>query len=118
MSDEERKTTHDSVCLVAKSKTIIPTCTASFPKGLVANLGKSKTVILLTCAASFPKGGSSPNTLASSSLEPLDWVASVVAGVFDINPSATKCLKSGVNANSVIRMAVGPHTSRTFPSAS
>ena len=92
--DEERKSTHDSVCLVAKSKTIN-----------------------LACAASVPVGGSLSDPSASTSL---DWVASVVGGVSDRNsvPSATKYLKLGVNANSVIRMAVGPHTSRTFPSTS
>jgi hypothetical protein len=90
MSD---KTTHDSVCFVAKSK------------------------IIILPGAAFPPGGVEDGSPACT---PLDWVASVVGGVLDRHsmPTATKRLKSGVNANSVNRMAVAPHASRTFPSAS
>ena len=94
MSDEESKTTHDSICFVAKSKTII------------------------LAGAVFPPEGVEDGSPACT---PLDWVASVAGGVFDRHhsmPTATKCLESGVNANSVNRMAVAPHASRTFPSAS
>ena len=93
MSDEESKTTHDSVCFVAKSKTIILTGAAFPPEGV--------------------EDGSPAGT-------PLDWVASVAGGAFGRHsmPTATKCFESGVNANSVNRMAVAPHASRTFPSAS
>ena len=93
MSDEGSKTTHDSVCFVAKSKTIILTG-AAFPPGAVED--------------------------GSPTCTPLDWVASVAGGVFDRHsmPTATKCLESGVNANSVNRIAVAPHASRIFPSAS
>ena len=93
ISDEESKTTHDSVCFVAKSKTIILTGAAFPPEGV---------------------------EVGSPACTPLDWVASGAGGVFGRHsmPTATKCLKSGVNANSVNRMAVGPHASRTFPSAS
>jgi hypothetical protein len=95
MSDERKvkKTTHDSVCFVAKSKTII-----------------------LTGAAAFTAEGVEDG---SPTCTPLDWV-SVTGGVFDrfSMPTATKCFESGVNANSVNRMAVASHESRTFPSAS
>ena len=85
------KTTHDSVCFVAKSKTIILT------------------------GAAFPPGGTEAGSPACT---PLDWVASVIGGVDGHSmPTATKCLKSGVNAKSVNRMAVAPHASRIFPSA-
>ena len=88
------KITHDSVCFVAKSKTIILT------------------------GAAFPPEGVEDGSPACT---PLDWVTSVVGGVFvgrHSMPTATKYFESGVNANSVNRMAVAPHASRTFPSAS
>ena len=92
---KKEKNTHvdNSVCFVAKSKTIIISGALLPTKGI--------------------EDGSPASTL-------LDWVTSVAGGVIDRYPmpAATKCFESGVNANSVNRTAIVPQASRTFPSAS
>ena len=94
MPMRESKATHDSICFVAKSKTII------------------------IAGARFTPGGAEGWSLACTLL---DWVASVGGDGFvglRSMPIATRCLKSDVNAKSVNRIVVAPHASRTLPSVS